>query len=71
MHDCKLFMLYSLAGIFTTVIFWGVEYIFYLISASSMMRYVGRVIELAIGFDLKCQLDKKFMFISGEKQVGV
>ena len=63
LHDGKLFMLYSLMGIFITVIVWGVKYIFYLIFTSGMIRNVGKVIGLAIGFYLKYQLNKKFVFL--------
>jgi putative flippase GtrA len=70
-HDGQLFVLYSFMGVFTTAIFWGVEYAFHLIFATDTMRYVGGVIGLAIGFYVKYQLDKKFVFISGDKQVAV
>jgi len=58
-------------GVFTTAIFWGVEYAFHLIFATDTMRYVGGVIGSAIGFYVKYQLDKKYVFVSGDKQVAV
>jgi len=70
-HDGQLFALYSFMGVFTTTIFWGVEYAFHLIFATDVMRYVGGVIGLAIGFYVKYQLDKKFVFVSGDRQVVV
>ena len=70
-HDGQLFVLYSFMGVFTTAIFWGVEYAFHLLFATDTMRYVGGVIGLAIGFYVKYQLDKKFVFVSGDKQVAV
>ena len=70
-HDGQLFVLYSFMGVFTTVIFWGVEYAFHLIFATDYMRYVGGVIGLGIGFYVKYQLDKKYVFVSGNKQVTV
>jgi putative flippase GtrA len=70
-HDWQLFVLYSFMGVFTTAIFWGVEYAFHLIFATDAMRYVGGVIGLAIGFYVKYQLDKKYVFVSGDKQVAV
>lgn len=70
-QDGQLFVLYSFMGVFTTVIFWGVEYAFYLIFATDTMRYVGGVIGLAIGFYVKYQLDKKFVFVSGDRKVAV
>jgi len=70
-HDGQLFVLYSFMGVFTTAIFWGVEYAFHLIFVTDTMRYVGGVIGLAIGFYVKYQLDKKHVFVSGNKQVAV
>ena len=70
-HDGQLFVLYSFMGVFTTAIFWGVEYAFHLLFATDTMRYVGGVIGLAIGFYVKYQLDKKFVFVSGDNQVVV
>ena len=70
-HDGQLFVLYSFMGVFTTAIFWGVEYAFHLIFATDTMRYVGGVIGLAIGFYVKYQLDKKYVFVSDDKQVPV
>ena len=34
------------------------------------MRYIGGVIGLAIGFYVKYQLDKKFVFVSGDRKVA-
>lgn len=70
-HDGQLFILYSFMGVFTTAIFWGVEYAFHLIFATDTMRYMGGVIGLAIGFYVKYQLDKKYVFVSGDKQMAV
>jgi putative flippase GtrA len=70
-HDGRLFVLYSFMGVFTTAIFWGTEYAFYLIYDTDTMRYVGGVIGLAIGFYVKYQLDKKFVFVSGDQKVRV
>ncbi|MFM2075064.1 MAG: hypothetical protein RJB34_1369 [Pseudomonadota bacterium] len=70
-HDGRLFILYTFMGIFTTAIFWGVEYIFHLIFRTDLMRYVGGVIGLAIGFYVKYQLDKKYVFVNGDKKVPI
>ena len=70
-HDGQLFVLYSFMGVFTTAIFWGVEYAFHLIFVTDTMRYVGGVIGLALGFYVKYQLDKKYVFVSDDKQVTV
>lgn len=61
-HDGKLFVFYSAMGVVTTFIFWGTEYAFHLIYDTDLMRYIGGVIGLTIGFYVKYQLDKKFVF---------
>jgi len=61
-HDSKTFYLYSLMGVFTTVIFWGFEFAFDAIYQTKEMRYLGGVIGLAIGYYVKYQLDKRFVF---------
>lgn len=63
-HDSKLFALYSLMGIATTTIFWIVEYSFYWMFGTQTMRYLGGVIGLAIGYLIKYQLDKKYVFVT-------
>jgi putative flippase GtrA len=70
-HDGRLFVLYTFMGVFTTAIFWGVEYAFHLIFGTDTMRYVGGVIGLAIGFYVKYQLDKKYVFVSGDKKIAI
>jgi putative flippase GtrA len=63
-HDGQLFVLYSFMGIFTTIIFWFVEYAFHLFFGEDFMRYVGGIIGLGIGFYVKYRLDKKYVFIN-------
>lgn len=62
-HDGQLFVLYSFMGIFTTVVFWGTEYAFHLLFTTDLMRYVGGVIGLSIGYYIKYELDKRFVFV--------
>lgn len=62
-HDSHTFMLYTLMGIATTVIFWGFEFGFDWLFADKLMRYLGGVIGLAIGYYVKYQLDKRFVFV--------
>ena len=62
--DSKLFFFYTIVGGFTTVIFWSVEYLFHILFASDIMRYIGGIIGLTIGYSLKFILDKKFVFIN-------
>ena len=61
-HDGQLFVLYAAMSLITTVIFWGFEYGFELAFGTDLMRYLGGLIGLAIGYFLKYQLDKRFVF---------
>lgn len=61
-HDVKLFILYSAMGVITTLIFLGTEYAFHLIYDKDFMCYVVGVIGLAVGFYVKYQPDKKYVF---------
>ena len=63
-HDGKLFIFYSAMGVITTLIFWGTEYFFHLVYDTDLMRYFGGIIGLSIGFYVKYQLDKKYVFVN-------
>ena len=56
------FWLYSLMGIFTTIVFWGTETIFYIFFKFDGSQYVGATIGLSFGYYLKYLLDKKYVF---------
>lgn len=62
-HDGRLFALYSLTGLFTTALFWGVELLFHWLFASDAWRYAGGVLGLALGYALKYRLDRRFVFV--------
>lgn len=61
-HDGRLFLLYSLMGVFTTVIFWGTELAFHFAFQSAELRYLGGIIGLTMGYLAKYELDKRFVF---------
>ncbi len=61
-HNSKIFGLYTMTGIVTTVIFWGTEFGFNFYFKSDQMRYLGGAIGLAIGYLIKYQLDKRYVF---------
>jgi putative flippase GtrA len=63
-HDGRMFALYSLMGLFTTVLFWGVEATFQMIFGTDVMRYLGGAIGLTIGYVIKYRLDKRFVFVA-------
>jgi putative flippase GtrA len=67
-HDGKLFFFYSAMGVITTLIFWGTEYAFHLIYETDIMRYIGGIIGLSIGFYVKYQLDKKYVFVNNSNE---
>ncbi|MEM6973142.1 MAG: GtrA family protein [Pseudomonadota bacterium] len=56
------FSLYTAMGVVTTLIFWGVETVFWLVWQTHLMREIGAVIGLSIGYVIKYQLDRRFVF---------
>ncbi|MCX0332526.1 GtrA family protein [Acinetobacter radioresistens] len=62
-HQGQVFLLYTLMGVFTTLIFWGVEWGFELLFQSKYMRYFGGFLGLSIGYTIKYFLDKKYVFV--------
>ena len=61
-HDTRLFILYGFMGVFTTAIFWGVEFAFHFFFGTEAMRYLGGAIGLTVGSYIKYHLDKRFIF---------
>lgn len=61
-HNSKIFVLYTLMGIITTLIFWLFEFGFNHYFQTKQMRYFGGVIGLATGYIIKYYLDKRFVF---------
>lgn len=61
-HDTRLFILYGFMGVFTTAIFWGVEFAFHHLFGTDAMRYLGGAIGLTLGSYIKYHLDKRFVF---------
>lgn len=60
--NTRKFGLYTLMGVATTVIFWGMEYGFWVIWRTDLMRELGAIIGLSIGYVTKYHLDKRFVF---------
>jgi putative flippase GtrA len=50
-------------GLVTTAIFWATEYAFWLVWGTQLMREVGAVLGLAVGYIAKYQLDRRFVFV--------
>ncbi|MEO1148418.1 MAG: GtrA family protein [Cyanobacteria bacterium J06638_22] len=63
-HGTK-FGLYTAMGLVTTVIFWGTETLFWVVGQTHVMRELGAVTGLAIGYVIKYQLDRRFVFTDG------
>ena len=63
----RKFSLYTLMGVATTVIFWGMQTAFFMIWESREMLYLGGALGLAIGYLVKYQLDKRFVFEPADK----
>lgn len=62
-HEAKTFVLYTLMGGATTLIFWGMEAFFHWLFSSDAMRYVGGLLGLVIGYIIKYFLDKRLVFV--------
>lgn len=60
--DTRTFILYSLMGMVTTLIFWGGELGFHYLYGTRFFRYLGGGIGLAIGYWVKYYLDRRFVF---------
>ena len=61
-NNSKKFTMYSFNGLFTTIIFWGMESLFYFVYSTTFARELGAMIGLSIGYFLKYRLDKKYVF---------
>lgn len=58
----RRFTLYTAVGLVTTAIFWGTETVFWLLWHTDMMRELGAVIGLTVGYMVKYNLDRRFVF---------
>jgi len=58
----RKFSLYTAMGIVTTAIFWGTETAFWLIWQTDLMRELGAVLGLGVGYVVKYNLDRRFVF---------
>ena len=56
------FSRYTAMGLITTAIFWSTETAFWVIWQTDMMRELGAIIGLAIGYVTKYQLDRRYVF---------
>lgn len=63
-NHASTFLLYSITGVLTTLLFWGMELLFDALIGTRGGRYTGAVLGLTIGYVLKYQLDKRYVFTS-------
>lgn len=61
-NHSRKFSLYTAMGIVTTAIFWSMETAFSLIWQTDAMRELGAVIGLSMGYVVKYNLDRRFVF---------
>ncbi|MDP3759050.1 MAG: GtrA family protein [Ramlibacter sp.] len=67
-HDGRLFVVYSFLGVFTTLVFWGIEFAFHWVFGTHAMRYLGGAIGLSVGSVIKYHLDRRFVFAPPMRQ---
>jgi putative flippase GtrA len=66
----RKFSLYSAMGLVTTAIFWGTETTFWLIWQTDMMRELGAILGLSVGYVVKYRLDRGFVFTDRQMPVS-
>ncbi len=57
-------------GLVTTAIFWGTETAFWLIWGTDLMREVGAVLGLSVGYVTKYLLDRRYVFADSTRLEG-
>lgn len=62
--NSRKFIVYTIMGVITTIIFWGSEAAFWVIFNTDSMRELGAFIGLTIGYLIKYNLDKRFVYRS-------
>jgi putative flippase GtrA len=68
-NHSRKFSLYTAMGLITTAIFWGTETFFWLIWQTDLMRELGAVLGLSVGYVIKYNLDRRFVFT--DRQLAV
>ncbi len=58
----RQFLLYTFTGIFTTLLFWASELGAFLLWGTELAREGGAIAGLVLGYFIKYQLDKRFVF---------
>lgn len=61
-NHSRKFSFYTAMGLITTAIFWGTETAFWLIWQTDTMRELGAILGLSVGYVIKYNLDRRFVF---------
>ncbi|UWQ26243.1 GtrA family protein [Leisingera aquaemixtae] len=67
-HQGRTFLLYSVMGVATTAVFWITETLFWLTWGTDAAREAGAILGLVIGYTVKYQLDRQFVFARRSKE---
>ena len=65
-QNLKTFFGYGMTGVATTLLFWSFELGFESLIGGKTARYLGAIIGLSIGYGVKYQLDKRYIFLQQE-----
>ena len=68
-HSRK-FSFYTAMGVVTTAIFWSTETAFWLIWQTDIMRELGAILGLSVGYVVKYNLDRRFVFTDRRSKVA-
>ena len=66
----KQFSLYTVMGLATTAIFWGTVALFVWLWGTDLARIAGTVVGLTIGYVVKYNLDRRFVFTDAQLKVS-
>lgn len=58
----RKFALYSLGGAATTALFWGMELVFHRVFGTAVLRDLGAVLGLTLGYAAKYHMDRRLVF---------
>jgi putative flippase GtrA len=61
-NHVRKFSLYAFTGVFTTILFWGVELGFHHLLPWKGAQYLGGFLGLSVGYTIKYFLDRNFVF---------
>lgn len=61
-EETRMFTLYTLTGVGTTLIFWGAESLAWAVWGTRSAREAGAILGLAAGYAIKYRLDRRYVF---------